>query len=138
LVERVHKIVPDKVWKRRYGDINEFEKILAADTTTIVKFYLHIDKDEQKKRLEERLKDPTEHWKFSPHDLPERKFWSEYMEAYQDAMEKTSTDWAHWYLIPANHKWFRDIIVSTIIVKMLEKLDMHYPPLQDPKSIVIK
>jgi PPK2 family polyphosphate:nucleotide phosphotransferase len=138
LVERVHNLVPEKVWRRRYGEINDFEKILVDDQTKILKFYLHIDKDEQKKRLQARLDDPTEQWKFSTHDLPERKFWSEYMKAYQDTLEKTSTDDAPWYLIPANHKWFRDIIISTIIVKHLERLDMKYPQLKDPKSIVIK
>jgi PPK2 family polyphosphate:nucleotide phosphotransferase len=138
LVERVHNLVPEKVWRRRYGEINDFEKILVDDQTTILKFYLHIDKNEQKKRLEARLDDPTEHWKFNVRDLKERKFWSEYMEAYQDALEKTSTDEAPWYLIPANHKWFRDIIVSTIIVKSLEKLDMKYPRLKSPQSIALK
>ncbi len=139
LIERVHNLVPEKVWRGRYEQINDFEKILSEEGTTILKFYLHIDLDEQKKRLQARLDDPTEQWKFSVHDLPERKFWHQYMEAYQDVLEKTSTDWAPWYLIPANHKWFRDTVVSTTIVKTLESMDMHYPALaQDPKSIIIK
>ena len=138
LVVRVHNLVPEKVWRHRYGEINAFEKILSEDQTTILKFYLHIDKEEQKKRLEARLTDPTEQWKFSVHDLPERKFWSEYMLAYQDALERTSTERALWYLIPANHKWFRDLIVSTIIVRRLEKLGMEYPHPKNLKSISIE
>jgi PPK2 family polyphosphate:nucleotide phosphotransferase len=127
LVERVHKLAPEKVWKARYPEINDFERSLSEEGTTILKFYLHIGKDEQKRRLQDRLDDPTKRWKFSVHDLPERELWSEYMEAYEDVLEKTSTEWAPWYLIPANHNWFRDVIISTVIVKTLEKLDMHYP-----------
>jgi len=139
LVSRVHKLVPEKVWKARYQEINDFERSLYDEGTTILKFYLHIDKDEQKKRLQARLDDPTKRWKFSTHDLPERKFWSEYMKAYQDALEKTSTKWAPWYVVPANHNWFRDVIISTVIVRTLEELDMHYPPgAKDMKSIAIK
>jgi len=139
LVERVHKLVPEEVWKGRYREINDFERSLCEEGTTIIKFYLHIDKDEQKKRMQDRLDDPTKRWKFGIHDLPERELWSEYMKAYEDALEKTSTDWAPWYLVPANNKWFRDVVVSTVIVRTLEKLDMHYPPLDKSiKSVVIK
>ena len=139
LVERVHKLVPEEVWKSRYQQINDFERSLCEEGTTIIKFYFHIDKDEQKKRMQDRLDDPTKTWKFSIHDLPERELWPEYMKAYEDALEKTSTEWAPWYLVPANNKWFRDVIVSAVIVKTLEKLDMRYPPVaKDLKSIVIK
>jgi PPK2 family polyphosphate:nucleotide phosphotransferase len=139
LVERVHKLVPEEVWKSRYQQINQFERTLCEDGMTILKFYLHIDKDEQKKRLQDRLDDPTKRWKFSIHDLPERELWPEYMKAYEDVLEKTSTTWAPWYLVPANNNWFRDVIISTVIVKTLEKLDMHYPPVaKDLKSVVIK
>jgi PPK2 family polyphosphate:nucleotide phosphotransferase len=139
LVERVHKLVPEEVWKSRYQQINHFERTLCEDGMTILKFYLHIDKDEQKKRLQDRLDDPTKRWKFSIHDLPERELWPEYMKAYEDVLEKTSTTWAPWYLVPANNNWFRDVIISTVIVKTLEKLDMHYPPVaKDLKSVVIK
>lgn len=139
LVERVHKIVPQEVWQRRYKEINDFERLLSDDDTTILKFYLHISKDEQKKRLQERLHDPTKEWKFSVNDLPERKLWDEYMSAYEDALSRTSTEWAPWYWIPSNHKWFRDLIVSRIIVKAMEKLDMKYPRMsQDPKSVIVK
>jgi PPK2 family polyphosphate:nucleotide phosphotransferase len=127
LVERVHKIVPEEVWKRRYREINDFERLLSEEDTVILKFYLHISKDEQKKRLEERLADPTKNWKFSSNDIPERKHWEEYMIAYQEALTKTSTDWAPWHLIPSNHKWYRDLVVSRIIVKAMEKMDLHYP-----------
>ena len=139
LVERVHKLVPEEVWKSRYQEINDFERSLCEEGMTIVKFYLHIDEDEQKKRLQDRLDDPTKRWKFSTFDVAERELWPEYMKAYEDVLEKTSTDWAPWYLVPANHNWFRDVIVSSVIVKTLEKMDMHYPPLaKDLKSIVIK
>jgi PPK2 family polyphosphate:nucleotide phosphotransferase len=139
LVERVHKLVPEEVWKSRYQQINGFERSLCEEGMTIVKFYLHIDEDEQKKRLQDRLDDPNKRWKFSTFDVSERKLWPEYIKAYEDVLEKTSTDWAPWYLVPANHNWFRDVIISSVIVNTLEKLDMHYPPLaKDLKSIVIK
>jgi PPK2 family polyphosphate:nucleotide phosphotransferase len=139
LVERVHKLVPEEVWKARYQEINDFERMLCEEGTTILKFFLHISKGEQKKRLQDRLYDPTKRWKFSIHDLPEREFWSEYTEAYQDVLEKTSTEWAPWYVIPANHIWFRDVIVSTVIVRALEAMDMHYPPdAKGLKSVTIK
>jgi PPK2 family polyphosphate:nucleotide phosphotransferase len=139
LVVRVHKLVPAEVWKSRYQDIVDFERSLCDEGTTIMKFYLHIDADEQKKRLQDRLDDPTKRWKFSYNDRPERDFWSEYMRAYQDVLEKTSTKWAPWYIIPANHNWFRDVLVSTIIVKTLERLHMQYPELASdstPSNIV--
>jgi polyphosphate kinase 2 (PPK2 family) len=136
---RVHKLVPGEVWKDRYQEINGFERSLAEEGTTILKFFLHISKAEQKKRLEDRLKDPTKRWKFSVHDLPEREFWSEYMKAYEDVLEKTSTEWAPWYVVPANHNWFRDIIVSSVIVRKLEEMDMRYPPeAKGLKSFTIK
>jgi len=139
LIERVHKIVPEEVWKNRYRQINDFERLLAEEDVTILKFFLHIDKDEQKKRLQQRLDDPSKRWKFSGEDLPERKFWNQYMEAYEDALNKTSTDFAPWYLIPANHKWYRDLVVSQIIVKAMEKMDLHYPkPKTSLKSVVIE
>src|SRR5208282_4878474 len=110
---------PRKVWKGRYQEINEFERMLTEEGTTIVKFYLHISSKEQMKRLKERLDDPTKHWKFSEYDIHERRFWGGYMKAYQEALERTSTTWAPWYLVPSNHPWFRDLIISSVIVKML-------------------
>jgi len=139
LVERVHKLVSEDVWRRRYREINDFERLLSEEETVILKFYLHISKDEQKERLQERLADPTKQWKFSDNDMPERKHWDEYMKAYEDALTKTSTDWAPWHLIPSNHKWYRDLVVSRIIVKSMEKMDLHYPKIaKDLSSIVIK
>ena len=127
LIERVHSIVPADVWKKRYDEINEFEKLLSEEGTLILKFYLHISKKEQKKRLEERLYDPTKEWKFSINDLPERQHWNHYMKAYEDVLQRTSTSRAPWYIVPANHKWFRDYIVATAIVNHLEDLNMKYP-----------
>ena len=133
LAERVHGLVPRKVWKGRYQEINEFERMLTEEGTTIVKFYLHISSKEQMKRLKERLDDPTKHWKFSEYDIHERRFWGGYMKAYQEALERTSTTWAPWYLVPSNHPWFRDLIVSSVIVKMLQDLGMRYPKLDESK-----
>ena len=129
LVERVHKIVPKEVWKKRYEEIVMFEKQLVDENTTILKFYLHIDSGTQKKRLEERLQDPTKEWKFSEADLLERKFWEEYMEAYEDMLNKTSTKSAQWYAIPSNHRWYRDFLISTIVVEALQKMHLSYPQL---------
>jgi PPK2 family polyphosphate:nucleotide phosphotransferase len=139
LVERVHKLVPEDVWKARYQDIVGFERLLVESGTTILKFYLNIDEDEQKKRLQDRLDDPTKHWKFSVRDLPERGFWAEYMEAYEDALEKTTTEAAPWYVVPSNHPWFRDLVVCTVIVEALEAMRMRYPALpKDDKSLAVR
>ncbi len=136
LVERVHGLVPEETWSRRYKEIVHFEKLLHEDHGVIMKFYLHIDEAEQKRRIQERLNDPAKQWKFSLSDVQERKFWPEYLAAYEDAMQNTSTDYSPWYVIPSNKKWFRDLLVSTIIVEKLEKLGMEYPKLAvDPKSI---
>lgn len=128
LVERVKKLVPEKVWKRRYDHINHFEELLADEGVTILKFFLHISKDEQKARLEARLGDPEKHWKFNPGDLVERKSWDAYMDAYEDAIEKCSQDYAPWYVVPADRKWFRNWVISDVLVRTLEDLDMKYPP----------
>ena len=128
LVERVKNLVPPKVWSKRYDHINNFEKILADEGTTIIKFFLNISYEEQKKRMEKRLADPRKNWKFSPDDLKERKRWDQYMEAYQDALNKCSTEWGPWYVVPADHKWFRNWVVSDTIVRTLEAMDLRYPP----------
>jgi PPK2 family polyphosphate:nucleotide phosphotransferase len=127
LVERVKKLVPKEVWSKRYDHINAFEKLLADEGTVILKFFLHISREEQKKRLEARLQDPTKNWKFSPLDLEERKRWDEYMDAYQDALEKCSTEDAPWFAVPSDHKWFRNWVISDTIVRTLEDMDMKYP-----------
>jgi PPK2 family polyphosphate:nucleotide phosphotransferase len=127
LVVRVHNLVDEKIWRKRYKQINEFEKTLAATGTTILKFFLHISKNEQRKRLQERIDDPKKHWKFQHGDLEERKLWNEYMAAYEDVLEKTSTKWAPWHVIPANAKWYRNLVVAEIIKDALESLKMEYP-----------
>jgi PPK2 family polyphosphate:nucleotide phosphotransferase len=128
LVERVEEIVPEKVWRERYRIINNWEEVLTAERTTIVKFYLHISKDEQKKRMEARLADPEKNWKFNTGDLKTRAKWDQYMEAYEDLLNKCSTDDAPWYVVPANHKWFRNWVISDTIVRTLKSLHMQYPP----------
>jgi PPK2 family polyphosphate:nucleotide phosphotransferase len=137
LVVRVHNLVPPEDWAKRYQHINDFERLLADTGTTILKFFLHIDLDEQKKRLQSRLDRPDKHWKFSTSDLAERKRWPDYMDAFQDALQKTSTDYAPWYVIPANRKWYRDLVISRIIVETLEGLNMQYPPSENLDGIVI-
>lgn len=127
LVVRVHKLVPEPVWKQRYAQIREFESTLVEEGTTILKFYLHIDLDEQKQRLLERIETPEKRWKFNPGDLDERKLWPEYMQAYEDALNETSTQEAPWYIVPANSNWYRNLVVATVLVDALKKLDMQYP-----------
>jgi PPK2 family polyphosphate:nucleotide phosphotransferase len=127
LIVRVHKLVPKSVWSERYDEINRFEKYLTDNGTTVLKFFLHISKDEQKRRIEERIADPAKHWKLSPADLKEREFWDDYTEAYEDVLSKCSTKHSPWFIIPANHKWFRNLAVSKIMVETLEKMDPQYP-----------
>jgi PPK2 family polyphosphate:nucleotide phosphotransferase len=127
LVVRVHKLVPKETWSRRYDEINAFEKELAAHDTQILKFYLHISKDEQLKRFKERLDDPAKQWKISEADYKERNYWDEYTAAYEDALSRCSTEHAPWFIIPADHKWFRNLAVARIIAEHLEGLKMAYP-----------
>jgi len=139
LVVRVHSLVPEEVWSKRYDHINAFERTLADEGTTILKFFLHIDLDEQRERFQARLDEPHKHWKFNPGDLEERKLWPEYMRAYEDAISRTSTEWAPWYVVPANRKWYRNLVVGTVIIETLEGLDMRYPePAFDPDEITIE
>jgi PPK2 family polyphosphate:nucleotide phosphotransferase len=127
LVTRVHGLVPTTVWSKRYEQINGMEKILAENGTHILKFFLHISKDEQLERFRERLEDPTKQWKINPSDYTERKLWDDYMKAFEDMLSKCSAKHAPWFVIPANHKWFRDLAVSQIVVTYLEGLRMAYP-----------
>ena len=127
LVARVHELVPKKVWSRRFDEINAFEQMLANEGTTILKFFLHISFEEQKQRLLERLNDPAKHWKFNPGDLDERKLWKEYMRAYEDALQRTSTTYAPWYVIPADRKWYRNLLVGRTLIETLEGLNLEYP-----------
>lgn len=139
LVVRVHNIVPREVWKKRYEQINAFERHLTENGTIILKFYLHIDANEQKERLQARLDDPTKRWKFRLGDLEERKLWREYTEAYEDVLSKTSTDHAPWYIIPANSKWYRDLVISSVLVETLKRLDMKYPEAEENlDGVVVK
>ena len=128
LVVRVRELVPAKVWRARYDQINAFEEMLAATGTVIVKFFLHISADEQKERLQKRLDDPAKRWKFNRGDLAERKLWDNYMKAYEDVLNKTSTEHAPWYIVPADSKWYRNVVVSQVLVDALESLDLQYPP----------
>jgi PPK2 family polyphosphate:nucleotide phosphotransferase len=139
LVVRVHQLVPETVWRKRYQQINEFERMLADEGTTILKFFLHIDLDEQKERLEARLHDPTKQWKFNPGDLGERKLWLEYTKAYEDVLTKTSTEWAPWYIVPSNRKWYRNLVIATLLVEALKDFKMAYPqPKEDLSGVVIE
>jgi PPK2 family polyphosphate:nucleotide phosphotransferase len=123
LVVRVHDLAPKEVWSKRYDHINDFERTLVEEGTTIRKFFLHIDLDEQRERLQARLDEPNKRWKFNPGDLKERKLWPQYVKAYEDAISKTSTDWAPWYIVPANRKWYRNLVVGTVIIEALEGLE---------------
>jgi PPK2 family polyphosphate:nucleotide phosphotransferase len=127
LVVRVHKLVPNLVWSKRYDLINDFETMLSQNGTTILKFYLHISPDEQLSRFKQRLDDPSRHWKISESDYSERELWPEYMAAYEDAMPLTSTKHAPWYIIPANHKWFRNLVVSQIVADTLDEMGLKLP-----------
>jgi PPK2 family polyphosphate:nucleotide phosphotransferase len=128
LVVRVHDLVPKSVWSQRYDQINQFEHLLADAGTTVVKFFLHISKDEQKRRLQSRLDNPKKHWKFDPNDLKERARWDEYQSAYEDALRKCSTPHAPWYVVPSNHKWFRNWVISDTIVRTMRGMKLKYPP----------
>lgn len=139
LIVRVHDLVEKKVWQSRYDHINAFEKLLAESGVKLLKFFLHISKDEQKERLQARLDDPTKHWKFNPHDLDERKLWDDYQQAYEDAINRCSTEYAPWHVVPADHKWSRNLAVAETVVAALEEMNPRYPQADfDPKSIVIE
>jgi PPK2 family polyphosphate:nucleotide phosphotransferase len=128
LVVRVHKLVPESVWSKRYEQINDFEKMLSANGTRILKFFLHISPEEQLDRFKERLDDPERHWKISESDYSERELWPQYVAAFEDAMEKTSGHHAPWYVIPSNHKWFRDLAISQIVADTMEEMGLKLPP----------
>jgi len=127
LVARVRELVPKTVWRQRFGHIVAFEKLLHDEGTTIVKLFLNIGKEEQKQRLQERIDDPHKRWKWNDGDIEERKLWDEYMRAYEDAIAKTSTRAAPWYVVPADRNWYRNLVVSHILVQLLEQLDIQIP-----------
>jgi PPK2 family polyphosphate:nucleotide phosphotransferase len=133
LVSRVHGTIDRATWERRYREINDFERTLSEEGTTVLKFYLHISRGEQKRRLKDRLADATKHWKFAEDDVRERKWWSEYLVAYEEAIARTSTRWAPWYVVPSDRKWYRDLVVTDRLVRTLNALRMRYPAL--PKEL---
>jgi PPK2 family polyphosphate:nucleotide phosphotransferase len=127
LAARVLNLVPSTVWRGRYDHINHFERLLSDSGVTILKFFLHISKHEQKERLERRIKDPQRNWKFDPADWQNRKLWKKYMTAYEDAISRCSTPWAPWHIVPANHKWYRNLIISELILQSMEEMKLRYP-----------
>lgn len=134
----VKDIFPKSRWEKRYDHIVNFEKMLADEGTTIVKIFLHIGKDEQKKRLQARLDEPAKNWKFNCADLDDRALWSKFMKAYGEVFNRTSTDYAPWYIVPADRKWYRNLIVSQILIETFKGLNMEYPSIDyDPENIVI-
>jgi PPK2 family polyphosphate:nucleotide phosphotransferase len=139
LVVRVHHLVPEERWRKRYGHIRAFEQMLVDEGTTIIKFFLHISKDEQLQRQQERIDDPTKRWKFDPADMEQRKHWDGYQDAFQAMLEETSTEQAPWYVIPANRNWFRNLLVSQIMVEELRALELRYPdPEPDLDGLVLE
>jgi PPK2 family polyphosphate:nucleotide phosphotransferase len=139
LVPRVHEQITDKVWERRCEDINAFERLLHRNGVTLLKFFLHISKEEQKERLEARLKDPTKLWKFNPGDLKERANWEAYQQAYEAVMDECTTDYAPWHIGPADRKWARNLTMLETIVAELEEMKPTYPPASfDPTTIVVE
>lgn len=138
LIVRVLGLAPEERWQRRYQHINDFERLLTDEGTTVVKFYLHISKEEQATRLQERLDTPHKLWKFNKADLKHRELWPAYMEAFEVMLEKTSTEAAPWYVVPANRKWYRNYVIGSVLVDLLESLDMRFPePEEGLESVVI-
>jgi PPK2 family polyphosphate:nucleotide phosphotransferase len=139
LIVRVHDLVPEAVWSRRYAQINDFERLLAEEGTTIVKFFLYIDREAQRERFQARLDEPDKRWKFRLGDLEERKRWDDYIEAFEEALSRCSTEHAPWYVIPANRKWFRNLAVADILADTLDDLEPRYPePTEDLTGVVIE
>jgi PPK2 family polyphosphate:nucleotide phosphotransferase len=139
LIVRVHNLVPKSEWQTRYDRINLFEKMSHQGGTTVVKVFLHISKDEQRKRLQSRLDDPKKRWKFSKADLAEREYWNDYQKAYNEALTRCNTEESPWYIVPANKKWYRNLVVSRILRKTLEKLNPKYPAAEEGlEGLVVK
>jgi PPK2 family polyphosphate:nucleotide phosphotransferase len=137
LVVRVHNLVPEPIWRPRYEQINQFEKLLHDTGTTILKFYLHISKEEQRERFQDRVDRPEKHWKFSFEDLEKRKMWADYMAAYEEMLQRCTTPWAPWHVIPADRKWYRNVAVTRVIVNALRKLDPQFPSQEADLSDVV-
>ena len=128
LIVRVQNLMPENIWKNRFEHINNFEKMLSDEGTTILKFYLHISYEEQRKRLQTRVDNPEKHWKIDPQDFKDREKWGDYINAYNDVLQLTSTDYAPWFVIPSDKKWYRDLIITSILTDKLRKMKMKYPP----------
>ena len=137
LAVRIRKLVSEDVWKKRFDHINDFERMLTDEGMVIVKYFLHISHDTQRKRLQERLADPSKHWKFDPSDLEDRLHWDEYQRAYEDILDKCSTPWAPWKVVPADRKWARNLALMEDLVAVLEKLDPKPPPAKFDLSKVV-
>lgn len=137
LVVRVHNYVPQSVWEPRFEHINQFEKMLHDTGTQVVKFFLHISLDEQKQRFQDRIDEPSKHWKFDKEDLEKRKLWPQYMKAFEDVLNKTSTDYAPWYAIPADQKWYRNLAIQKVIVDTLRDMNPEYPTQEDDLSKIV-
>ncbi len=138
LIVRVHGLAPKATWKAHYDQINQFEALLAATGTTVLKFFLYISKDEQKRRFEDRLKDPAKQWKFSMADLSERKLWDDYIDAFEDMLTRCNTEVAPWHIVPGNHKWYRNLVITQTIVNTLDAMKLTYPtPLENIDQITI-
>jgi polyphosphate kinase 2 (PPK2 family) len=133
----VHSLVPVERWERRYDHINAFERMLADEGTTILKFFLNLSRDEQAARLRARLEDPAKQWKFAKADLDERARWDDYAAAYEAVLSRTSSEWAPWYVVPANHKWYRNFVIGTTLVQALEGLEMRFPPPADDLTGIV-
>ncbi|MCB1230349.1 MAG: polyphosphate kinase 2 family protein [Verrucomicrobiae bacterium] len=139
LAVRVREILPESVWSKRYEHIVNFEKMLVDEGTTIVKIFLHISNGEQKERLQARLDEPAKHWKFNPGDLDDRALWPKFMEAYEDVLTKTSSEHAPWFVIPADRKWYRNLVVAQIVIAAMRGMEMKFPPVNfDPNEIEIE
>jgi len=136
--ERIPDVkIDDDFWSMRHDDINAFERHLTRNGTVVLKFFLHLSKDEQRKRLLKRLKDPSKHWKFAAADIAERAYWNDYTKAYEHAMSATSTKWAPWYIIPADHKWVSRALVARIVTSKIESLGLQYPEVTDEQRTLI-
>jgi PPK2 family polyphosphate:nucleotide phosphotransferase len=134
LAARIHRLVPEEVWSRRFDHINDFERMLTDEGTLVRKFFLHVSRDEQRRRLEERLRDPSKNWKFNPADLEERQRWDEYTTAYEEILTRCSTRQAPWYVVPADHNKVRDYLVLEVLVETLEAMNPQFPP-ADPELL---
>jgi len=138
LIVRVHDLIPKAVWKARYDYINQFEEMLAANNTIVLKFFLYISKEEQKVRFESRIKDPEKNWKFASADLKEREYWDQYIDAFEDMLTQCNTKYAPWHIVPANKKWYRNLVVVRTLIEAMEKIDPQYPaPESDLSKIVV-